>query len=218
MNDEKKAPEKPEETTKTALYASDEDPVVLRPHVYDGIQEYDQKLPNWWLFTFYIMIVWFVVFWIAYYQFDMFKSPETKIAATMALVNERREAELEELLATLDNKSLVQNWASDQLVVARGQQTFNTFCKACHAEDLSAVDPSGQPLQGLSLIDGEWKFGGEPMDIFKIINDGSPPSSDGWTTGRIMVPWKNQLSGKAIAEVTAYVISQNRDEFAKHAE
>jgi mono/diheme cytochrome c family protein len=51
------------------------------------------------------------------------------------------------------------------------------------------------------------------MAIFKLINDGTPPESTGHNGAR-MTPWSQQLSPKQIAEVTAYLISENRKDFA----
>ena len=57
---------------------------VLREHTYDGIQEYDQKLPNWWLFTWYITMVWFVIAWVAYYQLSLGESGEEQVDKALA--------------------------------------------------------------------------------------------------------------------------------------
>ena len=43
----------------------------MREHVYDGIQEYDHRLPNWWLWTFYATIVWGIGYTIAYPAWPM---------------------------------------------------------------------------------------------------------------------------------------------------
>ena len=210
-----------EHAPKTALYADKDNEVVLRPHVYDGIQEYDQKLPNWWLFTFYIMIAWFVVWWIGYYQFGFGKSDEQQINEVMALVQDKKDKELEALLTDLDDRSFVVDWSTSEVAVANGQEAFTTHCVACHGADMTAtltIEGSAPiPLPGISLVDGEWKFGGNPMAIFKIINEGSPPESEGHN-GAKMEAWGNKLTPKTIAELTAYVISYNKEEFAKFAE
>ena len=43
------------------------------------------------------------------------------------------------------------------------------------------------PLPGLPINDGVRKFGGKPMDIFKLINKGSPPESTGNNGANILV-------------------------------
>ena len=61
---------------------------VLREHVFDGIEEFDQKLPNWWLFTFYIAIAFYVGYWVIYYSSDALKSPAEVINSQMAAIND----------------------------------------------------------------------------------------------------------------------------------
>lgn len=200
---------------KRGSYAKEKGEVILREHEYDGIQEFDQKLPNWWLFTFYGGIVWFVVYWALYYHTEVYRTDQEKIIAEVAALYEKKEAELADTLASLDDETLVSKWAADPSIVASGEATYSVNCAACHGQDLSGVmDVAGNriPLPGLPLTDGEWKYGASPMDVFRIINDGTPADSPGHN-GAKMQAWGQMLTPRQVAEVTAYLISKNPGDF-----
>ena len=189
--------------------------IVLREHEYDGIREYDRKLPNWWLFTFYGTIVWFVVLWVLYYQANLFKDSRELVTEQLVAVQKAKVAELEKTLATLNDAKLVHEWATNPQVVAAGEATYLANCTPCHGVDLSATITVGNvrtPLPGLPLNDHQWKFGGKPMRIFQLINEGSPPESTG-NNGAKMQVWGQTLSPKQIAEVVAYIISKVPEDF-----
>ncbi|NQX00284.1 c-type cytochrome [bacterium] len=195
---------------KRGHFAKEKGEVILREHEYDGIQEYDQKLPNWWLFTFYGAIVFFIGYWSLYYHTSLFKTDQVIIQEQIAAVHAAKNAELEKTLATLDDSTLVNQWATDGALVSAGEATYLTNCSACHGADLSATMVVGAakiPLPGLPINDGVWKFGGKPMEIFKLINAGSPPESTG-NNGAKMQAWSQSLSPKQVAEVVAFIISK----------
>lgn len=171
----------------------------LRPHTYDGIQEYDQKLPNWWLFTFYAAIAFFVFYWVGYYQFKFMLTDEECINTAMAKIDAARMKELE----SLDDKKL---WAMsrDQKVVEAGKATFTTTCVACHGADLSSA-LNGAKLPGLPLNDKEWKHGGLPGNVLKLVRKGSPDLSKG------MPAWEPQLGIKRVVEVVAFIMSHHQE-------
>jgi cytochrome c oxidase cbb3-type subunit 3 len=201
---------------KRGTFAKEKGEVILREHEYDGIQEYDQKLPNWWLFTFYGAVVWFVVYWVLYYHTNTFKTDHQIISEKIAAVEKAKAEELEKTVASLDDSTLVHEWASKPEIVAAGEATYNLVCTACHAADLSgtiAAGPTKVPLPGLPLNDGNWKFGGKPMEIFKMINEGSPATSDGNNGVKMQPKGGASLTSKQVAEVTAYLISKLPDEF-----
>lgn len=200
---------------KRGHFAKEKGEVILREHEYDGIQEYDQKLPNWWLFTFYGAIVWFVALWSLYYHTDFLKNDQQIIREKIAAIQAAKMVELEKTLATLDDSKLVHQWATDTALVSAGEAIYLTNCSACHAADLSGTMTVGAnkiPLPGLPLNDREWKFGGKPMEIFKLINEGSPPESTGHNGAKMQV-WGQTLNPKQIAEVTAYLIAKLPEDF-----
>ena len=82
-------------------------------------------------------------------------------------VQKAKAAELEKMVATLDDSKFVHEWATNPEVVAAGEATFLTNCTACHGVDLSATMTAGTvkvPLPGLPLNDHQWKFGGKPEE------------------------------------------------------
>lgn len=174
----------------------------IREHVFDGIEEYDNRLPNWWLFTLYASIAVFVLGWFVYYQ-TPFRLPndQERIDRAIADIESKKQAELESMLASLSDDSL-REMSKNPEHTAAGKAIFEAKCAACHGMDLSAT-LGGIQLPGLPLNDKEWKYGGEPLKIMGIVTEGSPDVTKG------MVAWKTQLSPAGIAQVVAYILSHH---------
>ncbi len=169
----------------------------LRPHVYDGIQEYDNRLPNWWLWTFYGAVIFTVIYWFSFYDAEFLASDEEKIQAEMAKVEEARL----EALGEISNEALWQMSRNPGFVSA-GETIYKEKCIACHGPDLKA----GAGLAGVSLVDQEWKWGNEPMSIYSVVTNGSPDKMSG------MQSWISELGPKKVNQVVAFVLSHHTEE------
>ena len=193
-----------------ADYATEKGEVILRKHEYDGIQEYDQKLPNWWLVALWASIAAFIIYYTVYYTFDLMPSFSDEMDAKVEAVQQMRKKALAETLAKLNDNSLVNVWSTDPEIVAAGHKTYTAMCAACHGADYKANGGT----TGRALDDGIWEYGGKPMDVFNVINNGSPEGSKG-LNGMKMVAWgETALTPKQVAEVTAFIISINPADFA----
>jgi cytochrome c oxidase cbb3-type subunit 3 len=171
-----------------------EDPV--RPHVFDGIQEYDKKLPNWWLYTLYITILFWIGYWAYYEWFDIGQSGEEVVATAMAKIESDRLS-----AAKLDDASL---WKMSQnaTFVSAGKAIYDANCSACHLPSLRGKSESAVAI-GPDLTDTTWVHGGNPVEVYDLIMKGV------LTKG--MPTWGPVLGTKKISEVTAYILSKHKE-------
>jgi cytochrome c oxidase cbb3-type subunit 3 len=142
-------------------------------------------------------MVWFVIGWVAYYQFGIGMSDEKQIDNAMAKIAEVQQKEL-----SLISNDKLWEMSKDAKVVEAGAATYNTTCVACHAPDMSA-HIAGAKLPGLPLNDKEWKHGGNPVQLLNIVRKGAPDVTKG------MPPWEPQLGLKRVVEVVAFVLSKH---------
>ena len=166
----------------------------LRPHTYDGIQEYDQRLPNWWLWTFYGAIIFTVIYWFGWFDSKVHLPDNVRIDNAMKRIEAARLA----AVGTIDNDVLWQMSTNSSFVEA-GHALFTEKCVVCHGANLEGGI-------GLNLADNEWKFGNSPMVLYKIVTDGSPNKASG------MQAWAGELGPKKISQIVAYVLSHHSPE------
>ena len=169
----------------------------LRPHVYDGIQEYDNRLPNWWLWTFYLAVIFSALYWFSWYDADIMSSDADTVDAQMAQVEEARLTAMGEI----SNETLWQ-MSRNAGFISSGEAIFKEKCVACHGPDLKG----GEGLVGLNLIDAEWKWGNQPMSVYVVVSNGSPDKMAG------MQSWVGELGPKKVSQVVSFVLSHHNEQ------
>lgn len=162
----------------------------IREHTFDGIQEFDKALPNWWLFTLYATIVYSIAYWVYYQKADIGLDQEEELAAAFAEIDENV-AKAKAEAGVLDNDTFA-IMAKDAAIVSAGELIYTQNCSACHGQNREGGI-------GLALNDAEWKHGGEPLDIKKIVEVGVA------TAG--MPPWGPVLGDEKVNQVVAYLVS-----------
>ncbi len=169
------------------------DPVIdcdLRAHSYDGIQEYDKRLPRWWLLTLYGAMVYAVLYWSYYHAYKIGGEPGRALELQMA---ENAERALKN--SGVIDDSVLYRMSLDPQALAAGKVTFDTTCAACHKPDMTG-------LIGPNLVDNQWIHGGKPMDSVKVVVEG--------VLAKGMPAWGPVLGKQKITEVIAYIFANHK--------
>lgn len=168
---------------------------VLLAHDADGIQEFDNDLPRWWLYGFYLTIV-FAVFYLLNWHVL-----ETPIIGKKGQIAEY-EAEVavwSERAALAPKKAAIAAVVlTDAESLERGKEIFNGtdyLCATCHREDMGG-------LVGPNLTDDLWLHGCSIDEIIANIVSGFPEMG--------MLPYgsSTRMSDEDLVKVASYILSK----------
>ncbi len=164
---------------------------ALTGHVYDGIEELDNQLPNWWLIIFTVTVIWGFYYWL-HYSIAGGRTQAEEYADKMQKIQELRAqgaATSGGAGAAVDLEALIGNADAIQI----GKSVFETNCASCHGR-------AGEGSIGPNLTDNFWIHGrGKALDIEKVVLEGS--------LAKGMPAWGTLLSRDKIDAAVVYVIS-----------
>jgi cytochrome c oxidase cbb3-type subunit 3 len=169
----------------------------VREHVYDGIQEYDNPLPSWWVWLFLLSIA-FGVAYLGWYHAMGGKSllqafKEDALAQQALLQGSGQSGGGGE--AASEPVDYAVKYA-DQALVEAGREAYQTNCAPCHGD-------KGQGGIGPNLTDAFWLHGGDAASITNSIADGIPDKG--------MPGWKAVLGPSKAEAAAAFVFTSLRN-------
>ena len=152
-------------------------------HEYDGIEEADNKLPQWWLWTFYIAIAFSFGYWIYYESVGVGHGPLDAYAAERMKALDTGEPVTDDVLVAL---------AGDKLALRSGEKAFGQNCSKCHGA-------RAEGNIGPNLTDEFWIGEASPTAIYSTIAQGR--------TGKGMPAWGLQLGPGLCKQIAGYVLT-----------
>lgn len=158
-----------EETEKMSGHAEDS----------DGIEEYDNQLPTWWVGLFILTVIWGVWTLLDWHVFNS-RTLAGQFASRMEELGLDEGPDLSGIVIVVNDAN-----------VAAGHDVYLQNCAVCHQAD-------GSGNIGPSLIDTEWRYERDIEGILESVAIGRPNGMPGW-----LAP----LGEEKVAVVTAYVAS-----------
>jgi cytochrome c oxidase cbb3-type subunit 3 len=159
----------------------------LLEHSYDGIQEYDNPLPRWWVWLFWATIG-FAPLYILFYHFGPGPSIQEQYDAEMVAFYDKQ---AEQLLALGDiDEHLLVGLMDDPSMIGTGEKIFQDKCATCHGV-------FGEGGIGPNLTDQYWLHGAQLEDVYRTIREG--------VVEKGMLAWERQLRPAQLLAVTAHV-------------
>ena len=163
-------------------------------HIWDeDLREWNNPLPRWWMWLFYITIVFGLVYLVLYPGLGTYAGV-LGWSSGRQYDDERKEAVAQ--YGPIFDKYLQQDIktvAADPAARAIGERLFLTYCAQCHGSD------AGGGRSFPNLRDNDWLYGGTPENINASIMNGR---------NGVMPPMGGAVGGDdGVKDVAHYVLS-----------
>ncbi|MCF8511885.1 MAG: cytochrome-c oxidase, cbb3-type subunit III [Rhodobacteraceae bacterium] len=151
-------------------------------HSWDGIEEYNNPLPRWWVWILYACIVWGIGYTIAYPAWPMLTQAtqgylgydnRSAVAAEIKMFDDAN-AEIKAKLVAAPLTGIAQDDTLNQYATSAGAAVFKTWCAQCHGSGAAGVQGKGYP----NLTDNDWLWGGDVEAIHTTISHGIRNTTD----------------------------------------
>ncbi len=186
-------------------------------HAWDGdIQEFNNPLPRWWLWSFYATVVFAILYWFLYPAWPVGDS-WTRGMSDTTIVRDGQEVDVRwntryELVADMRSSPAAQRQQEytelvagssfeeilndpEMMAFARsvGNGLFGDNCAACHGR-------GGQGVVGLfpNLADDDWLWGGTPETIHETLVNGR---------NGFMPAFERTFDEEQLSDVAEYVLT-----------
>ncbi len=159
---------------------------------WDGdLQEFNNPLPRWWMWMFYLLILFGVVYLVLYPGMGKYAGTLGWSSAQEWQDEKTRvDAEFDKVFQPFANMDMMAV-AADPTAKKMGEHLYLTYCSQCHGS--SGQGGSGFP----NLTDSQWLFGGTPDDIKSSLVNGRIAEMPGGLAG----------DAQGAKEVANYVLS-----------